>query len=297
MGDRRHRGEDRDEEIPLMADADIPNTIQNNTPADAAPVQQNYAYIEQFINSELINRDGSVAMVAPLALSGDPVNPTEAATKGYVDAIIPVGLMLPYLGDAAPAGNWLLAQGQSLATSVYPALFAVLGYRYGGGGANFNLPDMRHRFPIGKDAGIVELDATGKTGGTTTVPVPQHNHTIAHTHEHVHTHPIDHDHAQFDSNFGGDHVHNLEYNEFALSPAAGEWVAQRTSDVGTPNLGTSTAPAHQHAVNVPAFVGTSGAASDATTGGSSAANSGNTGTAGATMRPEFVVVNYIVRTA
>lgn len=271
--------------------ANIPNDLANDTSADAVPLQQNLAYIEHYLNTEVITRDGAVAMTGPLTLAGAPTQAMHPATKQYVDAIMPVGVMMPYLGEVAPAG-WLLCQGQTLSTSAEPALFAVLGYRYGGSGSNFQLPDMRHRFPIGKDATIAELDATGNEGGTTTVPLPQHAHTIAHAHEHPHTHPIDHDHANFsapvavevttavrDNSTAGD------TNSFMSASGAG---SSDTTD--TNPIVDATA-----SVNVPAFIGTSGDASEETTGGSSAANSGNAGVAGATMRPEFVVVNYIIK--
>jgi microcystin-dependent protein len=44
----------------------------------------------------------------------------------------------------APSG-WELCEGQSLDTAVYPDLFAVIGYTYGGSGSTFNLPDLRGR--------------------------------------------------------------------------------------------------------------------------------------------------------
>ena len=52
--------------------------------------------------------------------------------------------------STAPSG-WLLCYGQSLATASYPDLFAAIGYTYGGSGANFNVPDLRGRIPVGLD--------------------------------------------------------------------------------------------------------------------------------------------------
>lgn len=46
-----------------------------------------------------------------------------------------------------PAG-WLPCDGQLLAAEAYPALFALLGMRFGGDGvATFALPDLRGRAP------------------------------------------------------------------------------------------------------------------------------------------------------
>ena len=64
----------------------------------------------------------------------------------------PVGSMQMFAGTAAPFG-YLLCQGQSLNTTTYAALFAVIGYTYGGSGDKFNLPDFRGVFPRGFDAG------------------------------------------------------------------------------------------------------------------------------------------------
>ncbi|WQY99831.1 tail collar domain protein [Microbacterium phage MO526] len=78
------------------------------------------------------------------------------------------GEMKMWTGETAPSG-WLLAQGQVLATADYPALFAVLGARYGGNGSTtFALPDLRGRAVVGHDAGQSEFDQIGKKGGAKT---------------------------------------------------------------------------------------------------------------------------------
>lgn len=290
-----------------MTAANIPNTIVNLTPADAVPVQQNFAYVETFLNSEVINRDGSVAMTGPLSLPEAPTQTLQAATKGYVDAFFPVGIMFLYPGDVAPAGDWMLCQGQAMSTSSFPALFAVLGYRYGGSGASFNLPDLRNRVPIGKDATVADVDTTGKTGGTTSIPLLAHTHThvhthtIAHTHEHNHTHTINHNHDNADL---PSHLHSGVFNAYDLNPGS-FWVAQRpAADGGTVTNVTQTSGNLANAIDIPTFIGASGAPSDSTTGASSAANSGaasvsttsEAGTAAVTSRQPFQVVNYIIRT-
>ena len=160
----------------------LPNEILNDTPANATPVEQNYTTIEQYINSQVINRDGSVAMTAQLHLVGDPVNTNDAARKGYVDTLLPIGVMLPYCGQTAPAGHWALCNGAALSTATYPKLYAVIGTRYGTGTAGtFKVPNMTARFPIGMDTAQTEFSSTGKMGGTFIVPVPQHQHAMPHT--------------------------------------------------------------------------------------------------------------------
>jgi microcystin-dependent protein len=72
-------------------------------------------------------------------------------------ALCPPGTILPYGGDTAPAG-WFICDGTfGVSPASYPALFAVIGYRFGGftsGGVHwFVLPDLRGRFLRGRDAG------------------------------------------------------------------------------------------------------------------------------------------------
>ncbi len=281
---------------------DFPNNLANDTAADAVEVQQNFEYAEQYINQNLIHRDGSVAMDGALTLANDPTQDMQAATKGYADALIPVGVMMPYLGQTAPAG-WMLCQGQTLSTSAEPELFGVLGYRYGGSGSSFSLPDMRHRFPIGMDSTIAEVNATGKEGGTTTVPTPKHSHTINHDHGEFasgsnntdHVHSIAHDHSAITNEGGGSDLTVTTAvrrnstpgatTSFMAASATGESVAHDDNPVVSVNLpsfagnsGVNTTD-HTHDVDVPLFNG----------------SSGETGTTGATMRPEFVVVNYIIK--
>lgn len=302
----------------------IPNTIANGQDLDAPPVQQNFSTIETFTNTQLINRDGSVPMAQPLTLSGAPTQPLHAATKAYADALVPVGVVMPYAGEAAPNANWRICDGQPLTTAGFPALFAVLGYRFGGAGANFNLPDLRSRFPLGRDTREVPHDTTGKTGGTRTVVLPQHDHTIG-GHSHTiasHTHTMAHTHAM-------SHSHSIDHGHTATSGAVGNhshdlavrWNSTGSGGVGEPMISNSTgtdsvkgvagAGAHNHAIAVQGFIGNSGASSIANTAGSSAANTGgsgqlstsstsagntgNAGTSGASMLPPFQVLNYIIK--
>ena len=67
-------------------------------------------------------------------------------------AASPPGKIAPFAQSAVPAG-WLACNGASVATATYPALFAAIGYTYGGAGAAFNLPDLRGEFLRGADGG------------------------------------------------------------------------------------------------------------------------------------------------
>jgi microcystin-dependent protein len=72
----------------------------------------------------------------------------------FVQAVqpVPVGSLQPYAGANAPTG-WLLCDGGSYSTTLYPDLYSVLGYTYGGSGASFNVPDLRGRVPMGAGTG------------------------------------------------------------------------------------------------------------------------------------------------
>jgi len=78
---------------------------------------------------------------------------------------IDVGEIRVWGGAAAPVGvtgTWLLCDGGSYLVATYPALFALVGYTFGGAGVNFNVPDLRNRlvlhpFPFGPgDDGLAE---------------------------------------------------------------------------------------------------------------------------------------------
>ena len=122
-------------------------------------------------------------------------NVTYAKLASAVQAMFtPAGMLAPFAGSTAPSG-WLLCYGQSVSSTTYASLFAVIGYTYGGSSGNFNLPDLRGRAPAGKDdmggtsanrltglTGGVDGDILGGTGGVeahtlSTTEIPAHNHT------------------------------------------------------------------------------------------------------------------------
>lgn len=74
----------------------------------------------------------------------------------------------PTLGST----NLLPCDGRSLATGGYPALFALIGYTFGGSGSNFNLPDLRGRAQIGvgKGSGLSNRNLGDQVG--------EENHTL-----------------------------------------------------------------------------------------------------------------------
>lgn len=119
-------------------------------------------------------RDTTVCGGAFPNYSGAAVWPTSAMV---------VGEMKMYAGETAP-DKWLFCRGQSLSTSDYPDLFAVIGYTYGGSGSTFQLPDMSERFPRGTnpEASASSARTLGGHGGgaitLSTANLPSHSHTV-----------------------------------------------------------------------------------------------------------------------
>ena len=92
--------------------------------------------------------------------------------------IFPAGLILPYASDNAPEGA-LLCDGAGYATTAQARLFAAIGYRYGGGGGSFNVPDIRGRIPAGKGA-HADVDTLGKNEGVGLgARRPAHRHSVS----------------------------------------------------------------------------------------------------------------------
>ena len=292
-----------------MPDLSLPNTIDANTTADAIEVEQNFQVLRQFINADLINRDGSVAMTQQLVLAGNPTSELHAAPKEYVDALLPIGIMLPYCGGSAPVGQWALCNGASLPVASYPRLHSVLGFRYGGGGGSFNIPNMAARVPVGVDSGQTRFDTTGKTGGSTTVPVPAHTHTINHDHGSItsgnqsanHTHAISgttssagtHNHA---ADGAATHYLTIGTGTGGWGPTPANFGGTATTEDGGAHTHTfadtsgNNSVSHNHAVNLPAYSGASGSYSKEVTIDADPLTKTTT-----ELVPPYVVVAYIIR--
>jgi len=82
---------------------------------------------------------------------------------------VPIGAILPYAGAEAPYG-YVLCDGSELEQTKYSDLYDVIGVTYNGvtalNGINtFRVPDLRGRFPLGKDNMDNAFTVPNSTGG------------------------------------------------------------------------------------------------------------------------------------
>jgi microcystin-dependent protein len=293
-----------------MSKITLQYTIVNLTPADAVPVQANFARIESHINQEVVERGGSVAMTGQLKLVGNPVATDDAASKGYIDGLFPIGSIWGYGGSTDPAGGvWMLCDGRELEQASFPSLFSVIGTSFGSGSAGrFNLPDMRGRMPVGASG----LDAIGVAGGVRDQPVPTHTHTIDHTHAGSNTgsNSVDHAHGiSFGSGtISNDHQHYLGfgnlYRQTGLPPdnvttfgiRIGDGIQINMELVNSSAIATGGATSnHTHAING----ATQGVNTNHTHSFSTPAFSGSTGATGVAVAngnmPPYRAMNFMIK--
>lgn len=117
---------------------------------------------------------------------------------GHATMTMPIGACLDFAGSVAPP-LFVMCFGQSLSTTTYAALFGIIGYTFGGAGANFNTPDFRGRTAAGldnmggsaagrigtalvTDSGTINGQSMGSAGGSqthiqTSGELATHNHT------------------------------------------------------------------------------------------------------------------------
>jgi microcystin-dependent protein len=73
-------------------------------------------------------------------------------TQSALEFLLPTGASLNFYGESAPAG-FLLEDGKKYSTTEYNRLFKVIGYKYGGSGSEFAVPDSRGRVIVGAGSG------------------------------------------------------------------------------------------------------------------------------------------------
>lgn len=144
-------------------------------------------------------------------------------------SIIPAGTIVAYGGTSAPAG-WVFCDGQSYSTGgAQAALFAAIAYRYGGTGANFNVPELRSKFPMGQ----ATTGAAVSTGGFTDAALVSHSHagsSVTTAAAGSHRHGFEHGHGFSDPS----HNHNFgNRNPSTVFDGTGGLVASRGDGTST----------------------------------------------------------------
>jgi microcystin-dependent protein len=131
-----------------------------------------------FINTKTAVLDSNSSDELIINRIGTGLRKTNKQTFLSNVATIPAGTILPFAGTTVPNG-YLLCDGSEQLISSYPELFAVIGYTYKPlvdilGVSTFGIPDLRGRFPLGKDSmnngTLVPLLPTGETSNTTIDP-------------------------------------------------------------------------------------------------------------------------------
>lgn len=97
----------------------------------------------------------------------------------------PRAATIEWTAEAAAPSGALLCDGSAISRTTYRRLFRLIGTTYGvgDGSTTFNVPSLKGRVPVGRDAAQTEFDALGETGGAKT-------HTLTQGEMPVHAHGI-----------------------------------------------------------------------------------------------------------
>ena len=169
----------------------------------------------------------------------------------------PSGAVVMYAGSSAPTG-WLLCDGSSYSTTTYAALFAAIGYTFGGSGGSFNVPDTRGIFVRGAGTNGTLTNANGVafsgTNGTYqndkfqghwhTVSDPAHTHTIQINGGPVYSGATSGSGANNVNNNSGANIGGLQWLNTSNFTGISVHSPATDGSNGTPRTGTETNPAN-----------------------------------------------------
>jgi microcystin-dependent protein len=159
---------------------------------DGLPTQRRYKRLRVPVieTPEVENRYVYGAMVGALYELTLPENweangfvtPDEIAAIFYIVfqefnmSFAPIGAVMMWLTNSPPV-DWLICDGSEVDRATYADLFALVGTQFGAGNGTttFNLPNLKAKFPVGRDAANGRFDAIGETGGQEAV---SHAHTL-----------------------------------------------------------------------------------------------------------------------
>jgi len=160
-----------------------PNYVALQAPAILGTTQPSYTLVMPLKPSvqSFMTLDASGNMAAPWTVDNSTIEVAAGTTvqvkdqgitlsklaAALVQLLAPTGSILAFGGTVAPSGH-LLCDGSSYPTASYPALWGVIGYAFGGSGANFNVPDFRGRFLRGVTGSTSnDPDASSRTAMNT----------------------------------------------------------------------------------------------------------------------------------
>ena len=259
-----------------------------------------------------ITANETVKITGDLEVRGQGSNVPPGDRSGTIRAnylevpnVTPVGSVVMWAGDAndLPSATvngsitvmWAVCNGQSLSQSTYSTLYGIIGTRYGGGGGQFNLPDMRNRFAIASDSdsGSSTLGSTQRTGGYQNTVLIRHNHDVTGVGLHDHIHQTQNKNLgslSGNAGGGGAHVHNGEVGSKNISHTHndGNYRTDREGDHSHPYSTFNTGTDHEgEGNNIPLARGNS---EDGTTGGAGGHShnvQGESGSAGGSHEHPF----------
>lgn len=180
-----------------------------------------------------VNSSAATSTV-PVVLPAIPTTALQAATKSYVDQVLPAGCIMPFAGTSAPT-SWVACDGSAISRSTYATLFAAIGTTWGSGDGSttFNVPDLRGMFLRGT--------GTNATGSSSGAAGPSVGSYVADTFQ-GHYHSV------------SDPGHSHTYVLISSGPtiAGGSGVNDTTGNTGTSTTGlTVTAPSNDGTNGVP----------------------------------------------
>lgn len=161
--------------------------------------------------------------------------------------LLPVGVIWPYGGSAAPSG-YLLCDGSAVSRTTYAALFTAIGTAYGvgDGSTTFNVPDMKGRIPAGKEASASRLTSTHFGGNSTVLGATGglESHTLTEAQLAAHDHDITdtgHTHSRSVQTPTSTTVGTLKYYGSVGSGTSTDDTASATTGITVNNAGGGSA--------------------------------------------------------
>lgn len=211
--------------------------------------------------------------------------------NGLVDP--PAGTIVAFAGSGSLPSGWFACNGASLSTASYSALFAAIGYAFGGSGSNFSVPNLLGRAAVGagQGAGLTNR-VLGSTGGAEGVALSAAESGIRAHGSSSPSHGISESNHTHTNNVTGYHSHSNRYNNAAAYKGGSSGTLAYMTQFGGYSY-NSTGPQQGKTISV-------NNSTSAITDGSGNANRVGSASANASqshpnLQP-FIVMRYIIKT-